>query len=400
MSEPYDNEIYLLLKHSDKTKLKSALAAYNDGSLLAYFVPEPDYGNPSDSAPETWRSKNWGRGTDSDIDNTGGEVVLDESAHSLTLHFWTNGEEPPFAAFDAAVRIHGFELCAYYHNPWLEVCGKFIPDQVNDDYYYENEDEEVPAEFGPLFDFVPCAAYWAKRNADKKAAKLTTSYAGGILPWEIQPADKADSAVFPRAPEQGDATTAVFPESRTNTGHTTCKRKNTKRLPDKTEILLHVKHRQPSKLIEVLAAYQKGALLTYLVPEPNYDEPQVSPAGWRLLNWDAPGCDIDNTGYKAVFDEFVHCLKLHFDIFGESPPFKAFNAAAERHGFDVCAYYHNPWNGTFGKYIPRSANEEYDLRAGDKLSKELEDLFYGELDVEQVFRHLKEIGSANHSLTE
>jgi Ferredoxin-like domain in Api92-like protein len=130
---PNDCQNYLILKHSDRSKLEEALSAYERGELLSYFLPVPAAGDDT-----RWlRVDHWG--TKWDIyHNTLGTLESDDNY--LTLHFstaWT----PPLLAYDAAVERHGFQIEAYYNEFGEQFCGEYVPNEK--DLYYEYREGEI-----------------------------------------------------------------------------------------------------------------------------------------------------------------------------------------------------------------------------------------------------------------
>jgi hypothetical protein len=102
----------LVLKHPNRSKLEEAVAAYNEGRLLSYFI------SPQDKFTHDWATQNWG--TDREI--YGYEPVEPRSSNSVSFYFCT-AWCPAWLAYYAAVDHHGFELELYYYQSGSQFCG-------------------------------------------------------------------------------------------------------------------------------------------------------------------------------------------------------------------------------------------------------------------------------------
>jgi hypothetical protein len=137
----------LELSHSNSAKVEEAVAAYNKGKLLSYFVPLPA------NADHNWRYANWG--AHRDIDGFGREDYdPDESEFNdpewTVLEFYAGYDLPPYKAYRAAVEQHGFELECYFHEEG-EYCGIFSPNERDLRIYYQKGDVipyEIENHFG------------------------------------------------------------------------------------------------------------------------------------------------------------------------------------------------------------------------------------------------------------
>ena len=85
----------LCIDHSDPKKEEEAEAAYEAGTLLAYFAPPPD------PCPLGWERNRWGTLSD-----------IYDFEEMRAFEFYT--DEPPLAAYDAAARL-GFKIKTEYH---------------------------------------------------------------------------------------------------------------------------------------------------------------------------------------------------------------------------------------------------------------------------------------------
>jgi hypothetical protein len=128
----------LILRHNDSTKLDEAIAAFKEGTLLNYFVPQPpDLLNqtatsihtraPKDSSepaeiefPEwyKWRVQHWG---------TKWDICPDRYKRTKTaVEFsFDTAWAPPLAAYDAVVAA-GFEVEADYDEPGVGFGGCYF----------------------------------------------------------------------------------------------------------------------------------------------------------------------------------------------------------------------------------------------------------------------------------
>jgi hypothetical protein len=145
------NDCYnrLILRSNDNTKIEEAIAAFKAGKLLNYFVPQPadldqtsilDLMEPPDgdgpprivATPEQlakardpdwlkWRVEHWG--TKWDIYDQG-RYRRTKTAVEFDFHTaWS----PPLDAYEAAVKVHGFELEADYDEPGMGFGGCYFP---------------------------------------------------------------------------------------------------------------------------------------------------------------------------------------------------------------------------------------------------------------------------------
>src|SRR6516164_7696944 len=156
--------------------------------------------------------------------------------------------------------------------------------------------------------------------------------------------------------------------------------------------VLELSHSDTEKEEEAVAAYNKEDLLSYFVPPPelpqhhyhiitrpiwDLTEAEINEMDkatharyyWRYDNWGAPSeiCEIEE---EYGFD----CTALEFSTEGFLPPYKAYRAAVEQHGFELKCYFHQ--EGVHcGIFIPNEIDLRIYYQKGDVIPDELEDEF-------------------------
>ena len=112
--------------------------------------------------------------------------------------------------------------------------------------------------------------------------------------------------------------------------------------------VLELRHRDEAKIFEVIKAYCNRSLLSYLNPAPSGD----SSITWYIENWGTT-TDID-CDYLFYFEKLHHSLFavcMTFTTFG-IPPYRAYDAAAAQHGFEVAGSYNFDDEEVCGVYFP------------------------------------------------
>ena len=125
----------LTLRHEDPAKLEKARDAFNEGALIAAFIPEPDYTKttvlpafpdispgPVDPADawRHWRDRHWG--TRCDVGREDG-MPAEINGAQLDLEF-LSAWSPPTGLFLKLAKS-GFAVRAYYIETGAGFCGFF-----------------------------------------------------------------------------------------------------------------------------------------------------------------------------------------------------------------------------------------------------------------------------------
>ena len=156
--------------------------------------------------------------------------------------------------------------------------------------------------------------------------------------------------------------------------------------------VLELSHSDTEKEEEAVAAYNKEDLLSYFVPPPelpqhhyhiitrpiwDLTEAEINEMDkatharyyWRYDNWGAPSeiCEIEE---EYGFD----CTALEFSTEGFLPPYKAYRAAVEQHGFELKCYFHQEGMHC-GIFIPNEMDLRIYYQKGDVIPDELENRF-------------------------
>jgi hypothetical protein len=128
--------------------------------------------------------------------------------------------------------------------------------------------------------------------------------------------------------------------------------------------VLKLSHSNTEKEEEALDAYNDGELLSYFVPPPaNADH------HWYDDNWGTYP-DVNEGEEMYACD----CSELEFFTFEFFPPYKAYRAAVEQHGFELKCYFHQ--EGVHcGIFIPNEIDLRIYYQKGDVIPDELEDEF-------------------------
>jgi hypothetical protein len=124
-------------------------------------------------------------------------------------------------------------------------------------------------------------------------------------------------------------------------------------------------------LDEALAAYEKGQLLEYFMPEPNYQDANAW-WSWRLDHWGTKW-DVYDTSNSWMWDNPPE-LELSFST-AWGPPLRAYDAAVARHGFKVTAYYNEFGYGFCGEYVPNEKDIYIEYEKGTKIPEDLDEIF-------------------------
>ena len=126
----------LTLRHENPAMLEKARDAFNEGALIAAFIPEPDYTKTTvlsdfpDIAPgpvgpadawRHWRARHWG--TRCDVGREDGMPAAEINGAQLYLEF-DSAWSPPTGLF-LKLAESGFAVCAYYIETGAGVCGFF-----------------------------------------------------------------------------------------------------------------------------------------------------------------------------------------------------------------------------------------------------------------------------------
>jgi hypothetical protein len=134
------NDCYnrLILRSTDNTKIEEAIAAFKEGTLLNYFVPQPA---DIEGGWYNWNYEHWGTKWD----------IYDQFGYKRTktaVEFEFNTAwAPPYKAYKTAIKDHGFELELEYHEPMSLGSGYWFPKRCFDldyRYAYSSEVELIP----------------------------------------------------------------------------------------------------------------------------------------------------------------------------------------------------------------------------------------------------------------
>ena len=184
---------YLELEHDDPAMITRAKTAFNEGRLLAEFVPVPEslhivagcvgdpdeqkkleedtarniathgYGNWYDYCVNEWGTK-WDVGGD-------GDQATVESPNSIKMNF-DSAWAPPTAAMDKFMDL-GFKVKLIYWESGMCFCGLY---DENGDDYYEYSDmtaDELAEVINPEIDECMCIVEnireWEEENAEEDA---------------------------------------------------------------------------------------------------------------------------------------------------------------------------------------------------------------------------------------
>jgi hypothetical protein len=148
---------------------------------------------------------------------------------------------------------------------------------------------------------------------------------------------------------------------------------------------ISIKHPDPKKEEEVLAAYEAGTLLAYCAPLPADLDPDKH-FRWKDNHW---GTTRDIYDYEEMFA---------FEFYTDEPPLAAYDAAA-RLGFEISAEYHHfedegqPSEGYCGEYEPNVKHTHIDFHphARDEDDDDDEPNAEGVLPVEVLERHVADM---------
>ena len=133
---------------------------------------------------------------------------------------------------------------------------------------------------------------------------------------------------------------------------------------------LILRHKNESKLDDVIVAFVKKAMLSYVVPEPTYNNADAR-FKWRQLNWGTKR-DIDEA--RRMYRPQDESVELSF-ITRWGPPLPVYDRMACEHGFKVIAYYHDWYFQVCGEYVPNEEHWEIEYQDRGDVPKDLDMVF-------------------------
>jgi hypothetical protein len=140
-------------------------------------------------------------------------------------------------------------------------------------------------------------------------------------------------------------------------------------VPNDCENHLELTHVDKSKLEEALAAFKRGELLSYFMPEPADDTSN----DWRGDNW---GTKWDAYGVESDDETEIEGNSLFLNFFTAwAPPLGAYDAAVARHGFELVAYYNEFGFQVCGEYRPNEMNLCIEYQKGTAIPDDIEALY-------------------------
>lgn len=126
----------MTISHDDYDKANLAYDAWMNGRFLSIMIPEPDFSEEVDpgKARVFWRNTNWGQKWDvGRNDQISPEYPVLEN-NTFTAKF-ESAWSPPLAAY-ATLRAEGFRINAYYFEPMMDFCGRWL-DGLDEFYQFE-----------------------------------------------------------------------------------------------------------------------------------------------------------------------------------------------------------------------------------------------------------------------
>lgn len=122
-----------IFRHKDAAQIRKVVEAFNEGSLMSAFVPEP---HDEQFDVDSWRCANWGTTWDVGADELSGSVIAAEGATEVAVSFYSAWQPP--LNFYAAMEAQGFVVEAYYYESGCLFCG--IYEEGKDDRFEIEED--------------------------------------------------------------------------------------------------------------------------------------------------------------------------------------------------------------------------------------------------------------------
>ena len=158
---------------------------------------------------------------------------------------------------------------------------------------------------------------------------------------------------------------------------------------------LTLRHEDPAKIQEAIAAFNEGKLFDHFVPCPPELLEEVEPGDdyaqrvealskrnmelhgyaswydWHIDNWGTKW-DISNEGFEAEASDDGKSVYLAFDT-AWGPPIAWYHEMVDEHGFDVQATYFEPGMAFIGRYTTDGLDEYYE---------------YGDIDRAELSEHI------------